>query len=119
MIVTTINNAVADEQSQVLIKGTSAPYTGVLIPEKQATQLYNDLHTYKSLIDSYEKSITYYKQNEDLMNSQAQILLKQNDRLAETVYKQQNTSNLEKVLWFSLGFLSVGMGIYGVKKTTQ
>lgn len=119
MIAMTVNSSNADDKSLVLLKGTSAPYTGVLIPQDQAIQLYNDLHNNKLMFDSYEKSIIYYKQNEELMNKQNQLLLKQNDKLAESVYQQRSTNNWDKFLWFTLGFLSVGMGIYGVKTTSK
>jgi len=106
------------EEAVVLQKGQPSPYIGVLLPELKAKELYNDINRYKLLTESYERSIILYKQNEDLYNKKSQLLLEQNDKLAEDLLKARSTSNWEKVLWFSLGFFSVVMGIYGVKATS-
>lgn len=117
-IVMTISNSSAQE-AIVLYEGKPAPYTGLLLPEAKALELYNDIHKYKLLNESYERSIVLYKGNEELMNKKTQMLLEQNDKLAESLQKARNVGNWEKILWFGLGFLSVGMGIYGVKTITK
>jgi len=113
----TINNSLAQD-AIVLPQGKAAPYTGLLLPEQKAAELYNDLYKNKLLIESYEKSIELYKKNEFLCDKKTSILLEQNDKLAEALQKQRSVNNWEKIIWFGLGFISVGMGIYGVKATT-
>jgi hypothetical protein len=77
------------------------------------------LNKYKLLTASYEKSIELYKSNEELIDRKTKLLLDQNDKLYEMLNKERSRSNWEKIIWFSLGFLSVGMGVYGVKEITK
>lgn len=121
MTVVTINNSSANESIEdkavVLPKGTQAPYTGLLIPESKAMVLYNDLSKYKLLSESYERSISLYKGNEEILDRKTKMLLDQNDDLSKKLLDARSTTSWEKAGWFALGFLSVITGAYAIKVT--
>lgn len=105
-----------------LTKDTPSPYTGYLFPEEKAklirTQLI-DLDELKYENASFQKSIDLYKKNEDLYSQKVNLLLDQNNKLVDTVYKEQQVSNLEKAMWFSIGVIATGLGVYVGKKVAQ
>lgn len=117
-LMTTSNPANANDAT-VLIKGQPAPYTGILLTEEKANSVYSDLNKYKLLNESLERTVALYEQNEKLQDKRVNILLEQNDKLAINLQQARTTSNWEKIMWFGLGFLSVGLGIYGVQAVTK
>lgn len=118
IIVTNSTNAYSEE-AVVILQGKPAPYSGLLLPEDKAIQLYNDINKYKLLTESYQKSVDIYKLNEEVLNKKINLLNEQNDKLSDSLLKARSFNNWEKAIWFGLGFLSVSMGIYGVKEITK
>jgi hypothetical protein len=114
-----LNNIAIADDAVVLNKGQPAPYTGLLLAEEKANSVYNDLNKYKLLNESLERTVFLYEQNEKLQDKRVNLLLEQNDKLAINLQQARTVSNWEKVLWFGLGFLSVGLGIYGVQAITK
>ena len=115
----TINNVVYADDAVPLIKGQQAPFTGILLTEEKANTVYNDLSRFKLLNESLERSIKLYEQNEQIQEKKINILLIQNDKLSTDLMTARSASNWEKVLWFGLGLVSVGLSIYGVKAITK
>jgi len=114
-----VNSVVIADDAVVLNKGQPAPYTGLLLTEEKANSVYNDLNKYKLLNESLQRTVFLYEQNEKLQEKRVNVLLEQNDKLAINLQQARTVSNWEKVLWFGLGFLSVGLGIYGVQAITK
>lgn len=116
MLITSIAASNATAQDAIVIpKGTQAPFTGLLLPEQKAVEVYNDLNKYKLLSESYERSIALYKNNEQILDHKTRILLEQNDKLSIELSKARTTSNVERVIYYALGFFSVIGGAYAIK----
>lgn len=116
-----VNNAYAVDVS-LLDKDQPAPYKGYLFTEEKTLQIRRDLLEFdnqKSVIESYQRSINLYKANEQTYIDKTTILLQQNDKLAQSVYQAKSTSDLEKVGYFLLGALSIGLGMYLGQKTAN
>ena len=113
------NSIVCAEDVVVIVKDSPAPFTGLLMTQEKANTVYNELTTFKLLNTSLEKSVTLYKQNEELYEKKVNVLLEQNTKLSESLQKERTSNNWEKVLWFGLGFISVAAGIYGVQTITK
>lgn len=104
----------AGEEVIILEKEAVAPFKGYLFPEDKALKLRKDLlqlDTYKSLNESYERSITLYKNNEDQFNYKVNVLIDQNDKLAKSAYQAQDRNSWENWAWFGLGIIITSVGI--------
>jgi hypothetical protein len=109
-----VNSLAADVT--FLEKGSPAPYTGYLFSEEKTLKIRKELielDTLKLLETSYNKSIDLYKKNEDLQNTKVNLLLQQNDKLAEALVKSRERSEWETRIWFGLGILVSGLAVYG------
>lgn len=116
MIVTQV---MAQEAVQPINKGSAAPFTGILFPEKDAQDLRKELielDTTKLLNESLQKSLSLEHDSFDHQQAKINLLLDQNDKLAERVYKADSFSTWEKIGWFGLGILTTGLCFYGLKK---
>ena len=114
-------NAFAEE-SIMIKKDERAPFEGVLFPLDQANKMRYKLIECDisiKLNESYERTVKLYKQNETYQENKVTLLLKQNDELAKALTESKTTSDLQKILWFSLGVVATGLAVYGTSKITK
>lgn len=99
-----------------------APFKGYLFSEDKANQIKVQLIDYdqlKLINASYDKSINLYKANEKLYDDKINLLLVQNDKLAQASYDATKVSEWQKVGYFLLGVVSVGLGAYVGTQATK
>ena len=117
----TINSSFAQE-AVMIKKDERAPFEGVLFPLDQANKMRYQLiecDIKKELNASYERTIKLYKENESYQENKVNILMKQNDELSKALTESKSTTDLQKILWFSLGVLATGLAVYGASKITR
>jgi hypothetical protein len=117
-----LNNAVLANEVVFLEQNKPAPYSGVLFPAEKANELRKmaiELETLRALNESYIKSIGLYQKTIQLHDEKFNLLNQQNDRLSEALVESRRSSDLQKVIWFTLGVLASGFAVYGAKKITQ
>ena len=105
-----------------LEQGKPSPYSGVLFPVEKANELRKmaiELETLRSINESYIKSIGLYQKTIQLHEEKYQLVYNQNDKLSEALVESRRSSDLQKIIWFSLGVLATGFAVYGAKKVTQ
>lgn len=120
--ITIANNCFASDQTVILKKDERAPFEGVLLPIDQANKTRYELlecDIKKELNTSYERTIKLYKENEVYQDNKVNILLKQNDELSKALTDSKSNSDLQKIVWFSLGVLATGLAVYGTEKITK
>lgn len=119
LLLTFIVNA---EDAVVLKKGDSAPNDGILISQDKAQEIKNTTIERDGLLqinDSLNKSLTLQTQISDINQKKVQLLSDQDDKLAKSLQNSQTMNTLEKVLWFSLGFIVPVAGFYGVRQAIK
>lgn len=116
------NIAFAQEDVTVIKKGTPAPYDGILLTEDKARELRNykiERDNYKLLNESLERSIVLHTRNENIYQTKINLLLEQNDKLAKSLYDAKDTTNLERIMYFSIGVIATGFAVYGATKIVK
>ena len=103
------------DDAVVLNKDDKAPFRGILLSPKKAAEL-NDTEIER---DSLLKSLSLYKNNQELYEKRSSTLLEQNDKLATQLYSARQTSDWEKVLWFGLGAVLTGLTGYGIYRAAK
>lgn len=116
LIVTMIlSQNVKADTSQVITKGSPAPYNGLILDEEKANKVHGQLlerDLYQELSDSQQKTINLYKSNQTLEDTQIKTLTDQNDKLSEAVKSAQGMSEFEKIGLFALGVVAtIGAGL--------
>lgn len=103
----------------LLQKDQAAPYEGLLFSQPKAQDIRNKLlerDAFKSTNESLERTISLKTENITLLESQKELLLKNNDSLATSLHAER-TSNM----WTYFGFFALGvggtiLGLYGIKQ---
>jgi hypothetical protein len=78
-----------------------------------------ELETLRSINESYVKSIGLYQKTIQLHEEKYQLVYNQNEKLSEALVESHRSSDLQKIIWFSLGVLATGFAVYGAKKVIQ
>lgn len=98
-----------------LQKDERAPFSGILTTVEHSKVISTRLlerDTYKALSESYQKTLEFYKINNELTEKKVNILLEQNDNLSLQLKDSQSLSDLQKFLMFGLGIIAtVGAGL--------
>ena len=110
-----ISNAALADEVVLLDKGAVAPFKGLLFSPQKSEKVYQELETLKEKQNDLERILALYKENEFLYDRKVNTLLEQNMNLTDTLTKVENHTELNKIIWFGLGILSVGLGIYATK----
>lgn len=69
--------------------------------------------------DSLNKSLLIHRSNEDILNNQKDMLIKQNIALTETLNDSRETSGWVKVGYFVLGIAVTSAAVYGAAKLAK
>ena len=113
------NNIAVCQEAVNVQKGQPAPFNGLLLPEKKAKEVKDELlekDALKKMHESSLESIKLYKDNEKLQNEKSQILLNQNLELIKANKAARTTSTFEKVGLIVLGVGIAGLGVWGASK---
>lgn len=106
----------------VLKKDDKAPFDGVLLSKKKANEVKNGLSErdkLKEINKSLETSVSLEKDNVKQSEDKNAQLLERNDELAKDLKDSRNMSDIQKILWFGLGALGVGLVGYGAAKISK
>lgn len=113
------NNFCYAEDAVYLIKDNPAPFSGILISTDKAQELRKntlELDIQKQVNLSLTRSIDLYKNNELLYDKKIETLTDYNSKLSEALYKANNGSTVEKIVYFGLGAVLTGFASYGIYK---
>lgn len=103
----------------LLQKDQAAPYEGLLFSQPKAQDIRNKLlerDAFKSTNESLERTISLKSDTIMQLESQKELLLKNNDSLATSLHAER-TSNM----WTYFGFFALGvggtiLGLYGLRQ---
>lgn len=117
----TIQCAIAGNAVE-LDKGQPAPFPGTLLDKESSNKVKNELIEKDALQktnESLNRSIKLYRDNEDILADQKDMLIKQNIELTKTVNDTRETSGWVKVGYFVLGIAVTSAAVYGASKLSK
>jgi len=115
MILTSLQTKAED--AVYLNQNDKAPYSGYLLPQDKLIELRNNTFerdALKGQNDSLNRSLALQNDIIGHKDEQLKLYSDQNDKLAQTAYRAENMSNLEKLGFIGLGILLTGLAISGV-----
>jgi hypothetical protein len=113
------SSAIAQSDPVYLEKDAKSPYTGLLFTVEESQALRKELIEKDTLVkinESLTRSLDLYRSNESLYQSQKNILLEQNDKLAKSLYSERQLSSTEKALYFLGGVALTGLAVYAASQ---
>lgn len=119
LIISTRSNA---DPVAFVEKDTPAPFSGFLFTPDQAKEMRVKLlerDYYFEVSESLEKTVTNYNTIVDGEREKNKMLLEQNTKLIKDYQSMKDTSDLQKILWFSIGVAATVLGLYGLKQTLR
>lgn len=99
-------------------KNDSVPFDGILFPAEDANKVRQAIIENDSLTIINTSLQNSLKLQDDAFNHQqvkVQLLLDQNDKLAQRLGESQSMNTWEKIGWTAFGMFAVGLGAYGLK----
>lgn len=120
----TIQSAFADQAVTVRAGDIIKPEydKGTLFDREKAEKIKDELIEKDGLVkqvESYDKTIKLYRSNEEILNGQKDMLLKQNIELTKTLNDTRETSDWLKVGYFVLGIGVAGIAVYGASRLSK
>jgi len=110
-----LSNPAFADQALPITKGQASPVTGTVLDTEKADKIKNQLIDADACTKenaSYQQSVTLYKQNEVIYNSENSMLLARNVDLSKALNEAKSTSDITKILYFVGGIVVVGAGAY-------
>lgn len=117
----TSNISLAND-AKFIAKNTPAPFTGYLFTESTTKEIRIQLlerDKYKLENQSLIASLNAASSTIDIYEKQVQILTTRNDELAVALTSAKTTTFWERALWFGIGAVAVGLGVYVGNQVTQ
>lgn len=117
-----ISNICYADDITYIEKDKPAPYEGYIftIDKTKDTRIkLLERDTFQGLNVSLTTTNTFLQQNSDFKDKQIKLVQDRNDQLSQALKDSQSSSNLEKILWFSLGVVGTGLAVWGVKEITR
>jgi len=120
----TVNTALADQAVTVRAGDVIKPEydRGTLFDREKAEKVKDELIEKDGLVkqvESYDKTIKLYRSNEEILNGQKDMLLKQNIELTKTLNDTRETSDWLKIGYFVLGIGVAGIAVYGASRLSK
>lgn len=120
----TVQSAFADQAVTVKTGDVVSPAydRGTLLDREKAEKIKDELIEKDGLVkqvESYDKTIKLYRSNEDILNSQKDMLVKQNIELTRTLNDTREMSDWTKIGYFVLGVGIAGLGVYGASRLAK
>lgn len=120
ILLVSVNSKICHSEEIVLLeKGSIAPFRGLLFSPEKSQKMYDEFQTLKEKMDKLQRLNALYEENEFLYERKVNVMLEQNIKLTDALTKTENSKQLDRLMWFGLGFLSVGLGIYAAKTATN